>query len=88
MGGVGGRRAVGNLYLLLAPDVPWVPDGVRDRPDAEARSAVHRLFAETLAAAGARVVEIGGDWQAREAAAVAAVSAAMAEDSPRAASLP
>jgi NadR type nicotinamide-nucleotide adenylyltransferase len=79
---------VGGLYLLLTPDVPWMPDGVRDRPDAAVRAEIHHLFVETLAAAGALVVDIGGDWQARETAAVAVVSAAMAEGSPRAASLP
>jgi NadR type nicotinamide-nucleotide adenylyltransferase len=68
---------VGDLYLLLTPDVPWVPDGLaRDRPDEAARAEIHRLFAETLAAVGARVVEVSGDWAAREAAAVAALSAA------------
>jgi NadR type nicotinamide-nucleotide adenylyltransferase len=65
----------GDLYLLLAPDVPWVADGVRDRPDEASRLEVHRLFRETLAAAGARVVEITGDWRARSAAAIAAVDA-------------
>jgi NadR type nicotinamide-nucleotide adenylyltransferase len=68
----------GQLYLLLAPDVPWVADGVRDRPDESARAEIHRLFRDTLAAARTRVVEIEGDWATREAAAVAAVSAAMA----------
>ena len=79
---------VGGLYLLLRPDVPWVPDGVRDRPDASERNAIHRLFVDTLTAAGARFAEIGGGWQAREAAAVAAVTAAMAEAPPRTASSP
>jgi NadR type nicotinamide-nucleotide adenylyltransferase len=67
----------GDLYLLLSPDVPWVADGVRDRPDDEARAEIHRLFVETLAAAGARVVDVSGDWRAREAAAVSAVAAAL-----------
>jgi NadR type nicotinamide-nucleotide adenylyltransferase len=69
---------IGGLYLLLTPDVPWVADGVRDRPDQAARAEIHRLFRDTLAAARTRVVEIGGDWAAREAAAVAAISTAVA----------
>jgi nicotinamide riboside kinase len=65
------RRA--DLYLLCRPDLPWTPDGVRDRP-------THReeLFADFRAAldalgAGASVVEIGGEGPARLEAARRAV---------------
>jgi NadR type nicotinamide-nucleotide adenylyltransferase len=68
---------VGDLYLLLAPDVPWVADGVRDRPDDRVRAEIHALFQTVLSDAGARVVEIRGDWPSRESAAVAAVTAAL-----------
>jgi NadR type nicotinamide-nucleotide adenylyltransferase len=57
------RRRLADLYLLMAPDVPWVADGVRDRPDQ--RDEVHALFRSTLAACGASCVEISGDWDAR-----------------------
>ena len=63
------RRAA--LYLLCAPDVPWVPDGVRDRGDA--REPMLEEFRAALDALGARVVELRGAWDAREAAARAAV---------------
>ncbi len=66
------RERLGDLYLLLHPDVPWVADGLqRDRP--AARGELHRLFAEALAALGAPVVDITGGWPARLAQAVAAI---------------
>lgn len=64
----------GDLYLLLCPDVPWVADGLaRDRGDEEARALIHGLFRDTLAEAGARVVEIRGAWPERQARAIAAI---------------
>jgi NadR type nicotinamide-nucleotide adenylyltransferase len=64
---------LGDLYLLLHPDVPWVADGLqRDRP-AE-RALVHDLFRRRLSALGARVIDVTGDWPARRALALAAVS--------------
>jgi NadR type nicotinamide-nucleotide adenylyltransferase len=77
------RARTGDLYLLLCPDVPWVADLLqRDRPDAEARATIHRQFRDTLAAAGARLVEIGGSWSERDAQALAAVAALTATDAP------
>lgn len=63
------RRA--DLYLLCAPDLPWTPDGIRDRPDA--REALHAEFAERLDLMQATVVRISGLGAARETAAVVAV---------------
>jgi NadR type nicotinamide-nucleotide adenylyltransferase len=72
------RRRLANLYLLLQPDVPWVADGLqRDRP--HERERLHEAFRHALEAAGARVVEIGGDWQARRAAAQTALEAVLAD---------
>jgi NadR type nicotinamide-nucleotide adenylyltransferase len=66
------RARLGDLYLLLHPDVPWVADGLqRDRP-AE-RVLLHRLFSDRLRELGARVVDITGDWSARRSRALAAV---------------
>ena len=67
----------GDLYLLCAPDLPWESDGVRDRP--AAREAIHGLFVEALAAAGARAVDVSGSGAAREARAVEAVAEALGE---------
>jgi len=63
------RRA--DLYLLLAPDVPWEPDGIRDREGQ--RDELHAAFTRALAAIGATVVEIRGDRDARFQAAVSAI---------------
>jgi NadR type nicotinamide-nucleotide adenylyltransferase len=66
------RRRLADLYLLLHPDVPWLPDGrQRDRP--HQREHVHGLFARALADRGARVADVRGPWEEREAAAVRAV---------------
>ncbi len=65
------RRA--DLYLLCAPDLPWTPDGIRDRPDA--REALHAAFAERLAMMQATVVQVSGVGAARSTAAAQAVRA-------------
>jgi len=67
------RARRGHLYLLLHPDVPWLPDSQRDRP--RQRDHMHRLFRETLADMGARVVDVLGAWDARCQTALAAVDA-------------
>ena len=69
------RRA--DLYLLCAPDVPWVADPARDRP--HQREALHDDFAAALAALDCRVVPVRGDWAEREAIAAAAVRALLAD---------
>ena len=63
------RRA--DLHLLCHPDVPWSPDGVRDRPTR--REEIHQLFEAVLAKAGARVVHLRGSWSERDATADQAV---------------
>lgn len=72
------RRA--DLYLLGAPDLPWTPDGVRDRPTH--REALFAAFADVLHAIGARVVVVRGAGQARTAAAVRAVDALLNASGP------
>jgi NadR type nicotinamide-nucleotide adenylyltransferase len=70
------RARLGDLYLLLHPDVPWVADGLqRDRP--VGRDRIHELFRAALAARGAHTVDITGPWQERLATAEAAVSACL-----------
>jgi NadR type nicotinamide-nucleotide adenylyltransferase len=56
-----GRRA--DLYLLCDVDVPWIPDGVRDRPTD--RPGMFALFQRALARRRANVVVVRGDWDAR-----------------------
>lgn len=65
------RRRAGDLYLLLKPDVPWIADRVRDRGDR--RDEMHALFRAKLASLGLNFVEIGGDRDARFAAAIQAI---------------
>jgi NadR type nicotinamide-nucleotide adenylyltransferase len=55
------RRA--DLYLLCDVDVPWIPDGVRDRP--VDRAAMFQRFHHALTQRGAGLVVIRGDWAAR-----------------------
>lgn len=63
------RRA--HLYLLALPDVPWQPDGVRDRPTA--RTEVHAAFRDYLRTLGATVLDIDGLGPRRWQHALAAV---------------
>lgn len=67
------RARLADLYLLCRPDLPWHADGVRDRP--VGREALFDEFRRILDAYGARVVEIGGEGEARTTAARAAVDA-------------
>lgn len=55
------RRAT--HYLLLDIDVPWVPDGVRDRGDR--RDELQALFVATLTRFACNYTVIQGDWSAR-----------------------
>lgn len=65
------RNRAADLYLLMTPDIPWQPDGVRDRGDR--REEMHALFAGKLAALGLRTVEIRGEREERFAAACQAI---------------
>ncbi|MCC7194266.1 MAG: ATP-binding protein [Gemmatimonadaceae bacterium] len=58
----------GNLYVLAAPDIPWVADGIRDRP--AAREAMFAQFQRALQRIGANVVEVRGLGDARFQAAI------------------
>lgn len=60
-----------DLYLLLDIDVPWVPDGVRDRE--MARGELQQLFRHAVAASGSPYVTISGQWDERFRRAVNAI---------------
>jgi NadR type nicotinamide-nucleotide adenylyltransferase len=66
----------GDLYLLMKPDIPWQPDGVRDRPDTAQRDEIHQLFRRKLDELRLEYVEIGGTRAQRRAAAIGAVERA------------
>ena len=65
------RVRAGDLYLLLATDVPWVADGVRDRGDR--REEMHSLFRQKLRDMTLNHTEISGDRKQRFDYAVAAI---------------
>ena len=71
------KARLGDVYLLLHPDVPWMADGLqRDRP--ELRDHMHALFDRELQALGTRVVAVTGSWDVRRSTAIAAVEQALA----------
>ena len=65
------RARLADLYLLCVNDLPWVDDGVRDRP--AHREELLDAFRAQLRAYSARVVEIAGVGAARTRAAIEAV---------------
>jgi nicotinamide riboside kinase len=66
------HHACYDATLLLAPDLPWVADGIqRDGP--QVRAAAHALLAQRLQAHGIAHTVIGGEGEARVQAAQAAL---------------
>ena len=61
------------LTLLLAPDLPWTPDPLREHPDPAQRWHFYALYRAELVARGWPFVEISGPPAGRLAQAVAAV---------------
>ena len=54
------------LYLLFAPDVPWVPDGTRFFGTPKLRTKFAAAAEEMLVRAGVPYRKIAGDWTERE----------------------
>jgi NadR type nicotinamide-nucleotide adenylyltransferase len=69
------RERRGDLYLLCDVDLPWIADGVRDRP--EGRRELYGLFRDALIEFGCTVAPIDGTGAARLDAALAAVDESM-----------
>ena len=65
--------AKADLYLLFAPDVPWVEDGTRFFGTDEARAQFAATAEAMLVRAGVPYQRIDGDWLAREAQVVEAI---------------
>jgi len=65
------RARCADRYLLCLPDLPWVADGIRDRP--AQRDLLLTSFRAVLLEIGAGVVEISGVGTARLTAARAAL---------------
>lgn len=68
-----------DLYLLFAPDVPWIDDGTRFFGSGEARARFAALAEEMLVRAGVKFSRVSGDWVAREAQARAAIDIALTQ---------
>jgi NadR type nicotinamide-nucleotide adenylyltransferase len=66
-----------DLYLLFAPDVPWVDDGTRFFGAPAQRARFAALAEDMLVRTGVRVERVGGDWAQREAAARIAIERAL-----------
>jgi NadR type nicotinamide-nucleotide adenylyltransferase len=66
--------AKADLYLLFAPDVPWVDDGTRIFGSQDERTRFAAIADQVLVEAGVPYVRIWGDWAAREALARAAIA--------------
>ena len=64
------RKRRADLYLLCDVDVPWVSDGIRDRPTG--RSEMFELFSKSLRDIDGHVAVIRGSWDERWASALAA----------------
>jgi NadR type nicotinamide-nucleotide adenylyltransferase len=62
-----------DLYLLCETDVPWIPDGVRDRGDR--RDEMQTLFRDAVIASGAPYVAVKGDVTERLARSIRAIDA-------------
>lgn len=67
-----------DLYLLCEIDLPWTPDGVRDR--GHAREEMQQLFRDAVRASGVPFVVIAGDADERLAIAVDAIDALRLDD--------
>ena len=67
-----------DLYLLCAPDIPWVKDELREYPDEKPRQELFQLYKHILINQQTPWVEINGSFEARNQKAVAAIDAMLA----------
>lgn len=72
----GARERRAGLYLLADIDVPWVADGIRDRP--RERAALQGLFRQWLERFGIEAVDVRGLGESRIESALDAASAFLA----------
>ena len=62
-----------DLYLMLAPDAPFVDDGTRVYKTAEKRDQFHRIARDALVLSRTNFIEVKGSWDERFEAAVSAI---------------
>ena len=72
------RRRVGELYPLHHVDVEGVADG-HQREAPERRAELFERFRAALAALGAQVADVQGDWDERRRRAIAAIDRALTD---------
>ncbi len=56
-------KAAPSAYLLTKPDIPWVPDPLRE--SGGDRDGLHRRHQRVVAASGCPYAELGGDLRSR-----------------------
>lgn len=69
-----------DLYLLFAPDTPWVDDGTRLFGSATQRARFAAAAEAVLQTSSVRWQRVSGDWDAREAQVLEAVLAAIPDE--------
>lgn len=58
------QKTKNDVYLLCKPDIPWIPDGVREN-GGEKREILFNDYQNELKNAGLRYAFIDGDWDKR-----------------------
>ena len=62
-----------DAYLLCRTDLPWTPDPLREYPESSSRDRLFHIYKDCLVNQSIPWTEIGGQDEARAAAAIAAV---------------
>ena len=66
-----------DLYLLLKPDIPWMPDKLRENPND--RDELYQNFKAVLSEYDSRVIEISDYWENRLHTSIAAIDRLLAK---------
>jgi NadR type nicotinamide-nucleotide adenylyltransferase len=54
-----------DLYLLCKPDLPWVPDALREYPDEKPRQELYHIYRDLLTQQATPWLEISGSYEER-----------------------
>ncbi|MGV3765092.1 MAG: AAA family ATPase [Chitinophagaceae bacterium] len=54
-----------DLYLLCAPDLPWVSDELREYPDLESREQLFHIYKDIMVNQSVPWIEISGSYEER-----------------------
>ncbi len=72
---------LGDFYLLASIDMPWIPDGIRDRPDA--REEMYGRFKAELQQWQLPFVAISGDYAERLRQSISAIDTFLRSQPPK-----